>query len=224
MHSLSNMFKILATAAGLMAVGASEAQNVKVELYFEAQCPGCQDFTTGSLKRTLAKPDMAAIIDLKLVAYGNTKKLTDGSFDCQHGAGECASDIYESCVQYKLGDINSIETGDTSMAAWPFILCMEEAEGNPAAAQSCYESNMDSTSVTWSTIEDCSKNEADVVQNAAMKATVDHDYVPWVLVDGKLLQNTNMLTKAVCDAYTGTPPASCSFTAESTEKMIVCAK
>mmetsp|Transcript_33988 Transcript_33988/g.74112 ORF Transcript_33988/g.74112 Transcript_33988/m.74112 type:complete len:171 (+) Transcript_33988:174-686(+) len=168
---------------------------------------------------------MAAIIDLKLVAYGNTQKTADGSFDCQHGAGECASDVYESCVEYKLsGDINSIESGDTSMAAWPFILCMEEADGNPAEAESCYESTMKSSSVSWSTIADCAQNEADVVQNAAMKATPNHDYVPWVLVDGQLLENTNMLTKAVCDAYTGTPPASCSFSEEVfSEKMVVCA-
>ena len=119
---------------------------------------------------------MAAIIDLKLVAYGNTAKNSDGSFDCQHGVGECQSDVFESCVEYKLsGDINSIETGDTSMAAWPFILCMEEADGAPSAAESCYTNTMNSTSVTWSTISDCATNEADLVQNAAMKATPDHD-------------------------------------------------
>jgi hypothetical protein len=33
--------------------------------------------------------------------------------------------------------------------------------------------------------------------------------VPWALVDGALLENTNLLQKAVCDAYTGSPPASC---------------
>lgn len=119
---------------------------------------------------------MAAIIDLKLVAYGNTQKSASGSFDCQHGAGECASDVYESCVEYKLSnDINSIETGDTSMAAWPFILCMEEADGNPSMAESCYASTMNATSVSWTTIQDCFNNEADVVQNAAMKATPNHD-------------------------------------------------
>lgn len=133
---------------------------------------GCQSFTTGPLKRTLEKQDMAAIIDLKLVAYGNTKKNADGSFTCQHGAGECQSDVYESCVEYKLsGDIHSISTGATSMAAWPFILCMEEAEGNPAKGQSCYESTMNSTAVSWSTIADCAANEEAAVQNEAMAAT-----------------------------------------------------
>jgi len=38
--------------------------------------------------------------------------------------------------------------------------------------------------------------------------------VPWPLVDGVVLSNTNLLQKAVCDAYTGVPPASCKALAE----------
>lgn len=67
---------------------------------------------------------MVDIIALKLVGYGNTVQNKDGSFTCQHGAGECETDAQELCVQYKLsGDIDSISSGDTSMEAWPFILC-----------------------------------------------------------------------------------------------------
>jgi len=153
---------------------------------------------------------MAAIIDLKLVAYGNTKKNSDGTFTCQHGAGECQSDAMELCAEYKLsGDINSIATGDTSFAAWPFILCMEEADGNPNKGSSCWSSTMNSTGISWSTISDCVDTEYDKVQNAGAAATPKHDYVPWVLVDGSVLENSSLLQKAVCDAYTGTPPASC---------------
>jgi hypothetical protein len=154
---------------------------------------------------------MVAIIDLQLVAYGNTAYDSDsGEFTCQHGEGECSSDTYESCVEYKLsGDIGSIEKGDTALAAWPFILCMEQAEGDPTQAQTCYESNMNTTALPWSTVNSCYNNEAEVVQTAAMKATPTHDYVPWVTVNGELLQHTGLLQKAICDAYTGTPPESC---------------
>jgi len=153
---------------------------------------------------------MVAITDLKLVAYGNTKQNTDGSFTCQHGAGECETDAMELCVQYKLaGDINAITTGETSLAAWPFILCMEEAEGVPSMGQTCYESTMNSTAISWSTISSCAQDEYDAVQTQAMNATPKHDYVPWVLVDGVVLENSNLLQKAICDAYTGTPPESC---------------
>jgi len=152
---------------------------------------------------------MAAIIDLKLVAYGNTQK-SGNSYSCQHGAGECQSDAMELCAQYKLsGDINSISTGDTSMAAWPFILCMEEADGNPNKGSSCWSSSMNAN-VTWTTISTCVDKEYNTVQAAGAAATPKHSYVPWVLVDGEVLENTNMLQKAICDAYTGTPPASCS--------------
>lgn len=134
----------------------------------------------------------------------------DGSFTCQHGEGECQSDILHSCVQYKLAnDLDAIATGVKSYEAWPFILCMELAEGDPTMGQSCYESTMNSTSVSWSTINYCAVNEGNTVQTYAAKATPAHDYVPWVLVNNAVLEHSNLLLKAICDAYTGVPPASC---------------
>lgn len=153
---------------------------------------------------------MVAIIDLQLVPYGNTKQNDDGTFTCQHGDGECATDVYHGCVEYKLsGNVDSIESGDTALAAWPFILCMEQAEGDPTQAETCYESNMNVTDVPWSTISSCSSDESDLVQTTAMKSTVPHDYVPWVTIDGVQLEHTRLLQQAICDAYTGTKPESC---------------
>lgn len=153
---------------------------------------------------------MVDIIALKLVAYGNTGKNSDGSFTCQHGADECVTDSLDLCTQYKLGTIKSIDSGDTSITAWPFILCMEEAEGKSSYGEGCFTSTMtNTTDLQWSDILDCASNEYDLVMNAAKDATPTHSYVPWMLVGGELLDNTNLLQQAVCDAYTGTPPESC---------------
>jgi hypothetical protein len=109
------------------------------------------------------------------------------------------------------GDINSINSGNTANAAWPFILCMEEAEGNPAAAESCYQSSMADSGLEWDVVATCYKDEYNTVQTAAMNATPSHDYVPWVIVDKRVLQYPDVsLLSSIHKAYTRTPPASCS--------------
>ena len=68
---------------------------------------------------------------------------------------------------------------------------------------------MNTTALPWSTIQTCYEKEYDIVQTAAKDATPKHDYVPWVLVDHTLLEQSSLLQYAICKAYTGTPPASC---------------
>jgi hypothetical protein len=118
------------------------------------------------------------------------------------------------CCRYKLkNNITHISTGEQSKAAWPFVSCMETKQGNPAYASSCFSSTMSSSGLSWTTVSTCAKTEASAVQTEGKKATPsDHQYVPWVLVGGKLLQNTNLLTQSICNAYTGPKPASCKKT------------
>lgn len=139
-----------------------------------------------------------------LMLQGNTKKNADGTFTCQHGVDECTSDVFELCTLYKLsGNMTSIETGDTSMAAWGFIQCMELNEGSPSKAESCFLSTMQGSGLSWSTVTDCSATQSSDVQNEGAVATPTHSYVPWVLVDGVLLDNTNLLLPTICKDYTG---------------------
>jgi len=217
------MFKIFLAfvVAIFVAVRGAEYPKVRLEVYYEAQCPGCQQFITGPLTNTLALSDMVAITDLLMVPYGNTKKNADGSFTCQHGAGECVSDAYEMCTEYKLsGNLSSISSGDTHYQAWPFIQCMEINEGDPSKAQGCFTNTVaKSSSLTWNDITACYNNEYNDVQNEGAKATPKHDYVPWVVVDGTLLENTNLLLPTICKAYTGPPPASCQRLVKDAPKV-----
>jgi hypothetical protein len=68
---------------------------------------------------------------------------------------------------------------------------------------------MANSGLDWATVLDCAAKEDLVVQNEAAKATPVHDYVPWVLVDGTVLSNTNLLLNSICKAYTGPAPSSC---------------
>lgn len=119
----------------------------------------------------MGMPDVVDIIDLKMVPYGNTQKQSDGTFSCQHGEDECISDVYEQCTMYKLsGNLTSIVTGDTSKAAWPFVHCMEVHEGDPSAAEGCFEDNMKDSGLSWSDITACFDKENADVQNTAVRS------------------------------------------------------
>lgn len=38
----------------------------------------------------------------------------------------------------------------------------------------------------------------------------DHTYVPWVVINGKLMDDSDVFLDAVCKAYTGDKPAGCT--------------
>lgn len=179
----------------------------------------------------MSKADINAIMDLKMVGYGNTHYSYDPtpSFECQHGQGECDTDALDLCVQYKLsGTLESIENGNTTKSAFPFILCMEKEGGDPTKGQYCFDntygqgtSGTVTQHLTWPEIDSCHTKEFNEVQLAAMKATPGHQYVPWVIVNGALLKNTALLQKAICDAYTGSDkPSSCSRSSEQVDVVV----
>lgn len=51
----------------LSIVSSQSYPPVPVEVFYEAQCPSCQAFITGTLTNTLALEDIYAITDLKMV-------------------------------------------------------------------------------------------------------------------------------------------------------------
>nr|GEW92891.1 thioredoxin superfamily protein [Tanacetum cinerariifolium] len=55
---------------------------VKLELYYEALCPDCEDFVVNYLYK-IFENGLISIVDLKLSPYGNAKISSDGSIVCQ---------------------------------------------------------------------------------------------------------------------------------------------
>lgn len=134
----------------------------------------------------------------------------DGSFTCLHGEDESTSNVYQLCTLYKLtNNINAISTGENSHTAFPFIQCMGYQQGYPDAAEDCFKSNLGNSGLSWETVVECSIKEANVVQTMAKNTTPNHEYVPWLIVDGQVLQNESFLTRAICKAYTGPTLTSC---------------
>ena len=178
------------------------AEKVKASLYYESYCPGCEQFITRDLVEFRAMEDMMAITDLELVPYGNAHVITRDppTFQCQHGDKECYGNYVELCAQKHFSDEE----------AWKMILCEETSvdfsdEGVAACAK---EAGIDAAVVL-----ECAKGtEGPLLHLEAADKTPSHKWVPWVIVDGKVMGEEDDFLDMVCDAYKGEKPASCKKT------------
>lgn len=87
---------------------------------------------------------------------------------------------------------------------------MESSDTPVTAAEACAAQ----TKLDYSTIAACAmSDQGNKLEHEMAQATESlqppHKYVPWVVVEGKQLEDTDTLLQTVCDAYTGTKPASC---------------
>lgn len=201
------------------AVFASAASKVEVLLLSEAGCPFCQESIIGPINDMVSL--CAPIVTVTQVPFGNNYYATEAcggepydadtrhcwaskcvgssSGDCfsgpivaQHGADEARVNRMEACAK---------NSTDDWMVYWKFLVCMEanydlatnatlrcalDADLDPRTLYECYESP-----------------RGDEVQAREANATFDHDSVPWLLVNGTVVEDTDNVIAAVIAAYDG---------------------
>jgi len=198
---------------------------VKVDLYSESYCPGCQSYTTDELNDAVNCAAANGIMSLRIFPYGNAHETqnADGtwSFTCQHGVSECVGNMYEGCAIEHNG--NNMEAGMIP-SFWKYYYC-STASGNAGVAS--VAQNCASTSgLDWNTIETCattsnpsqgSKDDGNPEMHTLAVTTDNlvppHQWTPWVVLNGTPLNQAQLdesLLKMVCNAYTGTKPSCCN--------------
>ncbi|CAL9224982.1 unnamed protein product [Arabidopsis halleri] len=74
---------------------AGESGKVKLNLYYESLCPGCQEFIVDDLEYiNIFDYDLYTITHLKLVPFGNAKLSDNLTVTCQ----ECKLNAFEACA------------------------------------------------------------------------------------------------------------------------------
>eukprot|EP00656_Telonema_subtile_P048641 TRINITY_DN584_c0_g1_i1.p1 TRINITY_DN584_c0_g1~~TRINITY_DN584_c0_g1_i1.p1 ORF type:complete len:163 (+),score=44.37 TRINITY_DN584_c0_g1_i1:345-833(+) len=149
----------------------------------------------------MSTPGWSSIVNLTLVPFGNAQ-ISAGKLTCQHGEEECKGNSWEQCAIHHYPD---------PAQHFPFYLCMETAaEKMLTSVQKCATK----ASLDYSTLSKCfnDKTESAALQTqAAADTPSDHQYVPWVLINGKKsASDGDKVLAEVCAAYTGTAPAACS--------------
>jgi len=192
------------------------ADPVQLQLYFEAECPFCQNFIVGSLQEAWSHgADFQKVCNFTLYPYGNAKEKTgdDGSYtyQCQHGERECQGNLVEACV-VGLSDNNAT-------FYMPFMFEFEgllKKDGDTDVMKLAQKAG---NTIGWSAqtvtdLGDCfSGPQGNKFQHnmAVLTSQLDppHQYVPWLVLNGKHTDDIQQdcqsnLIQCICKVYTGT--------------------
>ena len=168
----------------------------------------CGDFVKNELADAVSGlgADFRKVMNLTLVPFGNAigPLSPPPVWDCQHGNNECIGNRWEQCA------ISHYPTNH-----FPFFLCMEKC-GGPCQEQGAFtklaKKCAASSNLNFTTLSTCFDGpESQQLQQRFHDLTpADHQYTPWVVVDGTMLSDTDAFKKTLCAAFKGTAPAYCA--------------
>lgn len=127
----------------------------------------------------------------------------DGPIWCQHGEQECYDNRLEGCV---------IHFSPEPATYNVFMHCYEDSESVDACASKAGFSSSEVASIK--SCATAGNKLGDSLEVANAKATIQLGMsklgTPWVLVNGKYLEDPDSLLQTVCSEYTGSAPAGCN--------------
>jgi interferon gamma-inducible protein 30 len=160
------------------------AQSIpKIDIFTESLCPDCMEFLQASLSAYQSNPSKTQLADIYIYTYGNAHESWNGSkwvFECQHGNNECYGNFIETCAKAKLNKDEYFN----------FLICLDgsliksESEDFNKAISDCLENEK-----VKLILECANSDEGDRLEHEVAQKTPEHDYVPWVVVDGRHDEN-----------------------------------
>ena len=115
------LFQLLFIHASI-TITTIDNTKVHLEVYIESGCPISQGFMKNELTYVLSLQDIVDILYFKYVPFGNSYK-DNHTYSC-YDENECITDSIQLCSLYKLSNhLASINTGNTSLLAYPFVSC-----------------------------------------------------------------------------------------------------
>jgi Gamma interferon inducible lysosomal thiol reductase (GILT) len=202
---------------------------VSVQIYVESLCIDSKHYMEEQLLPAYQALG-TSIMTLSIISFGNAKFTSDDDDDnvdattaynntnqltCQHGAAECDVNSYQQCAAHVYDD-------DVTRYL-PFFACLFERlpMGHrddlfpPADIAAC------TGSLHWPSLQKCHDDPTlawKLQKRAAAATPAEHTYVPWVVIDGKHVDETKTsLVEMVCAAYKGRSTSSTSLCPDATQ-------
>merc|ERR1719503_88026 len=193
----------------LLGMASAADNKVKIDLYYESECPACKSMITSSFDVAFKADGFLDMAEVNMVPYGNAHEYKNGDswdFTCQHGAVECQYNLVEAC------SVNLIKC---PYASYEFLNCVESKDGASKDYEGVAKECATQAKITnGDDIVSCYNSEDAIKYEHALALKTDalspsHQYVPWVVADGVHSDDINdavydSLLKYVCTNYKGT--------------------
>ena len=157
----------------------SKRPQAKIDVYIESLCPDCIDFVEKSFEPYYNFN--ISLAEVNFIPFGNAKEFYNKEtkkyeFECQHKEKECYGNLIETCAINLLGKIKSYE----------IIICLDK---NIMKNEKNFDKTLDlcmrNREEEKQLILDCTKSDiGNYYQHIMATKTKNHNYVPWIVVDG----------------------------------------
>ena len=175
------LFSTFIISFSLISLSFSQKYVPKIQVYIESLCPDCVNFITKSFKDYYEQVNKPNLADIEFIPYGNAKEFfneTTGKWDfkCQHEENECYGNLIETCIIQNIGRVSSYEK----------IICIESniarlGRDFDATLEYCFENDAQNLA----DIKECVTSDmGNYYEHQMAQKTADHQWVPWVVVDG----------------------------------------
>lgn len=181
---------------------------VPVQFYGMSKCPYAA-MMVGYFDQNTMLPGIAGITNITFDYIAQIDPNSPSGFDSKHGPSEVQGDLYEVCVEYLYPS-----------AFWAFLVC---ADNNYNSIPDNLNSCASTLNINPAKISACVKGLSSALLTTSIKKTdalgITNSptvFIAGQCVYGSLTSCTNMdpqsdmMLQAICAAYTGKKPASCS--------------
>lgn len=193
----------------LRSNGSSNNDNsnkVSVQVSMESLCIDSKNYMLEQVVPTFLHSPLGGddgVMELEIVMFGNAHlHAATQTVTCQHGAAECDANVWESCA---------IDNFVYPTRYVPFLACLFGGDGVDGLPMGRSDTPYDAavfarcarrTALDFAALQRCHDEDGWAVQvQAAAQTPAAHDHVPWLVVDGRHVQDQGLpLAQVVCQA------------------------
>jgi hypothetical protein len=215
-HALAALVIHILLQSRVIALKLRHAKPV-VDIFYESQCPYSLDLLNTTVRDAWKDQELWQALDVKFHPFGNAQMIPESNLSkgyhfwhpdakypvvmCQHHEMECLGNVIHNCVIDLYPEEKYV----------PFIVCMASVGLNAGVELLSYQCGS-GLGLDMDLVKNCTdvgKGHDMVITEGELTRSTKITGVPWVLVNGEHVNESEEILQPVCDAIAGSKPSAC---------------